>query len=37
MKPLLLRLHRWITLLFAVPLAILIITGLILSSGYPFH
>lgn len=31
MKPLLLRLHRWITLLFAVPLAILIITGLILS------
>jgi uncharacterized iron-regulated membrane protein len=27
----LLRLHRWITLLFAVPLAVLIVTGLILS------
>jgi uncharacterized iron-regulated membrane protein len=31
MKPQLLRLHRWITLLFALPLAVLIITGLILS------
>ncbi|NVO12898.1 MAG: PepSY domain-containing protein [Rhodoplanes sp.] len=27
----LLRLHRWITLVFAVPLAVLLITGLILS------
>jgi len=31
MKPLLLRLHRWITLVFAIPLAVLIVTGLILS------
>jgi len=31
MKPLLLRLHRWITLVFAIPLALLIVTGLILS------
>ena len=31
MKPLLLRLHRWITLVFAVPLAVVIVTGLILS------
>jgi uncharacterized iron-regulated membrane protein len=31
MKPLLLRLHRWTTLVFALPLALLIITGLILS------
>lgn len=31
MKPLLLRLHRWITLVFAIPLAVVIITGLILS------
>ncbi len=31
MKPLLLRLHRWTTLVFAVPLAVLIVTGLVLS------
>ncbi len=31
MKPLLLRLHRWTTLVFAVPLALVIVTGLILS------
>lgn len=31
MKPLLLKLHRWTTLLFALPLAIVIVTGLILS------
>jgi uncharacterized iron-regulated membrane protein len=31
MKPYLLRLHRWTTLLFAVPLAVVILTGLILS------
>ncbi|MCA1998493.1 MAG: PepSY domain-containing protein [Hyphomicrobiales bacterium] len=31
MKPLLLRLHRWTTIVFAVPLAIVIVTGLILS------
>jgi uncharacterized iron-regulated membrane protein len=30
-KPLLLRLHRWITLVFALPLAAIIATGLILS------
>lgn len=30
-KPLLLRLHRWITLLFALPLLAIILTGLILS------
>lgn len=30
-KNLLLRLHRWITLVFALPLAVLIVTGLILS------
>jgi hypothetical protein len=30
-KPLLLRLHRWITLVFALPLAVIIATGLILS------
>jgi uncharacterized iron-regulated membrane protein len=30
-KPLLLSLHRWITLVFALPLAVLIVTGLILS------
>jgi uncharacterized iron-regulated membrane protein len=31
MKPFFLRLHRWITLVFAIPLAIVIVTGLILS------
>lgn len=31
MKPYLLRLHRWLTLAFAIPLAIVIVTGLILS------
>ena len=31
MKPYLLRLHRWISLLFALPLAVVIVTGLILS------
>ena len=31
MKPYLLRLHRWTTLVFALPLAIVILTGLILS------
>lgn len=32
MRAILLRLHRWITLIFAIPLAVLIITGLILSA-----
>jgi uncharacterized iron-regulated membrane protein len=31
LKPILLRLHRWITLLFALPLAVVIATGLLLS------
>ena len=31
LKPVLLRLHRWITLLFALPLAVVIATGLLLS------
>lgn len=31
LKPVLLRLHRWITLAFALPLAVVIVTGLILS------
>ncbi|MHB2169877.1 PepSY domain-containing protein [Alsobacter sp. R-9] len=31
MKPVLLRLHRWISLTFALPLAVVIVTGLILS------
>lgn len=31
MKPLLLRLHRWTTLVFAIPLLVLIVTGLVLS------
>lgn len=31
MKPILLRLHRWMTLIFAVPLAVVLVTGLILS------
>lgn len=31
MKPYLLRLHRWLTLVFAIPLAIVIVTGLMLS------
>lgn len=31
MKPYLLRLHRWLTLLFALPLAVVILTGLVLS------
>lgn len=30
-KPYLLRFHRWITLVFALPLALLILTGLVLS------
>ena len=30
-KPWLLRLHRWLTLVFAVPLALVMVTGLILS------
>lgn len=30
-KPWLLRFHRWLTLVFAVPLAVIILTGLILS------
>ncbi|MBK9083053.1 MAG: PepSY domain-containing protein [Rhizobiales bacterium] len=30
-KPYLLRLHRWLTLAFALPLAVLVVTGLILS------
>ena len=30
-KPLLLRLHRWISLIFAIPLAAVIVTGLLLS------
>ncbi|MBK5959947.1 peptidase [Rhodoplanes elegans] len=30
-RPLLLRLHRWITLVFALPLAVVLVTGLILS------
>jgi uncharacterized iron-regulated membrane protein len=31
LKPLLLRLHRWITLVFALPLLAIMVTGLILS------
>ncbi|MFV0298599.1 MAG: PepSY domain-containing protein [Hyphomicrobiaceae bacterium] len=31
MKPLFLKMHRWITLIFALPLAVVIVTGLILS------
>lgn len=31
MKSILLRLHRWVTLVFALPLAIIILTGLVLS------
>ncbi len=31
LKPWLLRLHRWITLVFALPLAVIILTGLVLS------
>ncbi len=31
MKPYLLRLHRWLTLIFALPLAVVILTGLVLS------
>lgn len=31
MKPVLLRLHRWTTLVFSLPLAMIIVTGLILS------
>jgi uncharacterized iron-regulated membrane protein len=31
MKPYLLKLHRWLTLVFAAPLAALVVTGLILS------
>ncbi len=31
LKPFLLRLHRWITLVFALPLAVVIATGLLLS------
>lgn len=31
MKPYLLRLHRWLTLIFAIPLAVIIVTGLMLS------
>ena len=31
MRPLLLRLHRWTTLVFALPLAVVILTGLVLS------
>lgn len=31
LKPWLLRLHRWTTIVFSVPLAVLIVTGLILS------
>lgn len=31
MKPYLLRVHRWLTLIFAIPLAIIIVTGLMLS------
>lgn len=31
LKPILLRLHRWTTLVFAVPLALVILTGLVLS------
>ncbi|MDB5570062.1 MAG: PepSY protein [Hyphomicrobiales bacterium] len=31
LKPYLLRLHRWISLLFALPLAVVILTGLLLS------
>lgn len=31
MKPLLLRLHRWVALVFALPLLIVIVTGLILA------
>lgn len=31
LKPYLLRLHRWLTLVFAAPLAVIVVTGLILS------
>jgi uncharacterized iron-regulated membrane protein len=31
MKPWLLKLHRWTTLVFAIPLAVVIVTGLIIS------
>lgn len=31
MKPVLLRLHRWTTLIFSLPLALVILTGLVLS------
>ncbi len=31
MKPLILRCHRWISLIFAIPLAVVIVTGLLLS------
>jgi uncharacterized iron-regulated membrane protein len=31
MKSVLLRLHRWITLVFALPLAVILLTGLVLS------
>ncbi|HEY8578426.1 MAG TPA: PepSY-associated TM helix domain-containing protein [Beijerinckiaceae bacterium] len=31
MKPYLLRFHRWLTLIFAAPLAVVIVTGLLLS------
>jgi uncharacterized iron-regulated membrane protein len=31
LKPLLLKLHRWLTLIFALPLAVVIITGLIFA------
>lgn len=31
MKPYLLRFHRWLTLIFALPLAVVIVTGLLLS------
>ncbi|MBL8569931.1 MAG: PepSY domain-containing protein [Phreatobacter sp.] len=30
-KPWLLRLHRWVTLVFAVPLAVIVLSGLVLS------
>ena len=30
-RPLLIRFHRWITLVFALPLLAIIVTGLILS------
>lgn len=32
MKPFLLRFHRWISILFALPLSVVILTGLILSA-----